>query len=242
MNPSYTDGYLHRYYASYGPAEPKWEEPRRALQSFYLDLIAKHTRPLLRLLDVGSGQGYLLEAASQRGLDVVGYEVDSETAADVARGRGLPVLSGPFEDLTRSAQPFDAIVFHHVLEHLKDPRKYLDCLDSLLRPGGTLFVAVPNIRSISIVTKMVLERLGLRRLNLGRYYDTSHHLFYYTPGSLSRLLRRRGYGIITMRGCHRVRPAESPMRRWFNRNIYDRPTWRSGFLVLARRGDQIPAA
>jgi SAM-dependent methyltransferase len=235
MNPQYSDDYLEEYYSGYVTPEPKWEEPRRALQSFYIDIIAKYTAPLNSLLDIGTGRGYTLAECVNRGIRAEGFEPNSQAAQMTSELRGVPVHSGALSDLPHAPGSFDVVCMHHVLEHLKDPMEYLRTAHSLLRAGGTLFVALPNIASISIRVKAALEILGFRASARAHYFDTSHHLFYFTPGTIRHPLRLAGFDPVYVRGCFRVRPSDSAVRRWYHREIWDRPTWRSGFLVVARR-------
>jgi hypothetical protein len=57
----------------------------------------------------------------------------------------------------------------------------------VLMPGGVLYIGVPNIDSISASWKTFLGKRNLKPL-CGRHYDTWHHLFYYAPRPLRRIL------------------------------------------------------
>lgn len=41
----------------------------------------------------------------------------------------------------------------------------------------------------------MLEKLKLRKKNLGKYYNSDHHVFYYNPSSLAKLLKLNGYEV-----------------------------------------------
>src|SRR3954449_12398930 len=129
------------------------EQGRRATANRLLDLIGAH-RPDGRLLDVGCGQGLLLDEARRRGYDVVGLELSRE-AADYARETlGLDVREWPLEAFgagTNGDSPgtFDAIVLADVIEHLDDPVAAIELCARLLRPGGVLCVVTPDPSSLT---------------------------------------------------------------------------------------------
>jgi 2-polyprenyl-3-methyl-5-hydroxy-6-metoxy-1,4-benzoquinol methylase len=235
MNPQYTDSYLYSYYATYTKAESHWEEPLLYCHGFYLSLIEKHISGPGKLLDVGSGGGYLLAAAKQRGWECVGYDVDPQTTAKVSEKIKVEIRSGDFTSIDWGQQRYDAIIMHQVLEHLKSPTPYLEIIRDALRDNGILLIGVPNIRSLSVQLKFTLEKLGLRKSRIGAYYDTSHHLWYYTPDTLRGLLGRFGFDIVHQRSGHRARPNQSSFKRILMRTITDRPLWKSTMIVLARK-------
>jgi SAM-dependent methyltransferase len=96
------------------------------------------------VLDVGCGSGDFLAAAARRGCRPTGFERNAVAAA-AARMRGLTVAEGPLEEFARGhRQAFDAVCLFHVLEHLESPRPFLEELLHCLRPGGSLFVSLPD--------------------------------------------------------------------------------------------------
>ena len=73
MNPQYTDNYLSEYYSTYMEDEDfdHWHEALTYCHDFYLSLIEKYTK-LGSLLDIGCGNGHLLEIGINRGWSVHG--------------------------------------------------------------------------------------------------------------------------------------------------------------------------
>ena len=164
-------------------------------------LIAEHRlvviRPLARAgrwLDVGCATGHFLEAALGAGMDAEGLDV-SPGAVAIARHRGLTVHQARVEDFEPAA-PYDTITAFDVIEHLLDPRAFLDRLRRWLAPGGTLVLTLPDVGSI------------YPRLLMGRwwfYYLPSDHLYYFDRRTITRLLRERGFSFL------RVMPAYKPL-------------------------------
>lgn len=97
-----------------------------------------------RVLDVGCGRGWLLQAFQQRGWTVQGTEISESAAAHAREVLKLPVAVGGLEDLNLPAEQYDAVTLWHVLEHLPDPHALLTEARRLLKPGGVLFIGVPD--------------------------------------------------------------------------------------------------
>ena len=133
-----------------------------------LDQIA----PSGAILDVGSGDGALLDALASRGREAVGTERAS---------RREDVRAAEITELDRS-QSFAAVVFWHSLEHLREPGAAIDRAVQLLAPGGMLVVAVPNAASLQA------RLFGDRWLAL----DLPRHLVHLPLPTLAGRLRQRG--------------------------------------------------
>jgi 2-polyprenyl-3-methyl-5-hydroxy-6-metoxy-1,4-benzoquinol methylase len=103
--------------------------------------------PKGRLMDVGCGNGNMLDVARQLGWQATGLEIDPN-AARAARTRGLEVLEGSYARLAEFGQEFDCIICSHVLEHVHDPQGMLRRLANALKPGGTLMISLPNASSL----------------------------------------------------------------------------------------------
>lgn len=237
MNPQYSDDYLRRYYAGYIRVEPETDEPNRFLHGYNLDLITERTGGPGALLDIGCGRGHLLRVARDRGWRTVGYDVDPGTVATVSAEFDLEIHSGEFLDLPLPDGRFDVVAMHHVLEHLKDPPPVLARIRRLLRPGGRLFVALPNIEGLSSTLKFSLEKMGLRRRGLGAYYDADHHLFYFSPATLTDFLAAEGFRTEYLQSAPRSRAGDAPWLRTLRRRTSDRFLTRSSFLAIAQKID-----
>jgi len=99
-------------------------------------------------LDVGCGRGQLGEALRALGWRVWGVETSDE--ASLAAEKLLDgIVRADLNDHDRvrrslADERFDAVVFSDVLEHVYDPRTVLERYLELVRPGGRVFVSVPN--------------------------------------------------------------------------------------------------
>lgn len=99
----------------------------------------------LKMLEIGSGLGYLTYALTKRGHEVLGLDI-SQTAVDAATRR-----YGPYYrcgDVVRYAEaagePVDAVIATEIIEHIPDVRAFLGALVRLVRPGGDIVLTTPN--------------------------------------------------------------------------------------------------
>lgn len=235
MNPHYSDRYLSEYYANYMGEEnfDYWREALAYGHGFYLSIIEKYVSPG-KMLDIGCGNGHLLEAAKKRGWLVSGYDVDSKSTAATADRLGIDVKSGDFFSCS-FGQDYDLITMHQVLEHVKDPNRYLSQIRTLLKRDGHFFVAVPNIRSLSNRLKRMFEVMGLRRRGVAKYYDSEHHVLYFEPKTLTLLLQKHGFEVLYQRNGHSTRPNQSWIKRAIMRNITESFFAKSTFFVIAKK-------
>ncbi len=95
------------------------------------------------VLDVGCGGGLFLRMLGERGYAGVGLDISRDAAAITWRG-GTPAVCGRLDETPLAGGSFAAVTMFHVLEHLSDPRPYLDAARALLAPRGRLIVQVPN--------------------------------------------------------------------------------------------------
>ena len=136
-----------------------------------------------RLLEVGTGAGLFLKAASRAGWDAAGLELSNEGATFARERLGLDVRQERAEAMSFAPGTFDAAVMFDVIEHLFDPRAVLESTRRALRPGGILAVSTPNFDALS------------RRV-LGRDWavlSPLEHLYYFTESTLSRMLTSTGF-------------------------------------------------
>lgn len=147
-----------------------------------------------RLLDVGSGPGFLLAQASQSGFRAEGIEPDANTV-ELARRLGAPVRHGFFPDALRADETFDVIVFNDVLEHIPDLRGALDASFRHLAPGGVLCLNCPDKRGLFFRVAALFDRLGLTGPydRLWQRGLPSPHVWYFTPDLLAQAAAASGF-------------------------------------------------
>jgi 2-polyprenyl-3-methyl-5-hydroxy-6-metoxy-1,4-benzoquinol methylase len=186
--------YREAYYSEEKPAflshageDQEWAELfQRDRLAIFESLLAPGRR---RLLDIGSGPGFLLKTAKEQGWQVLGIE-PSRQAAGHARGLGLEIVEDFFnaETAPRLGR-FDVVHLNNVLEHVPNPIEILTLARGLLRDDGVLCVNVPN----DFTALQIAASTGLK---IGQWWVAPpHHLNYFDFDSLSRLLARLGFVI-----------------------------------------------
>lgn len=95
------------------------------------------------ILDIGAGTGDFLSFVQQEGWQAIGVE-PSEKAKAIAKKKGVSFVGNTIELENNS---FDVISMWHVLEHVPDLDSQIKELKRLLKPNGTLIIAVPNFKS-----------------------------------------------------------------------------------------------
>jgi SAM-dependent methyltransferase len=142
----------------------------------------KRVRPRGRLLDVGCGLGFFLEALGSN-YDPIGLEW-SRPAMEILRDHPYQVVEHRFPDHPFPAGYFDIVTFHNVLDHLPDPLEALRVSRKLLKPDGMLMLTIINYNGIC--SRLYGE--GFRLLG-------PNHLYYFTPRTINLYLRQSGFRI-----------------------------------------------
>ena len=170
-------------YADYASLEPGLRRTARARLRRIERLIGADAAPLPppRLLEIGCGVGVFLDEARRRGWEATGLEV-SAYAAGAARRRGLDVQCAAIEDAALEHGRYDCVSLWDVIEHLRDPCAALARAADALRPGGVLALSTGDVTSLC-------ARLSGPRWHL---FNLPEHLFFFSPGSLRRMLAAAG--------------------------------------------------
>jgi SAM-dependent methyltransferase len=146
-----------------------------------------------RLLDIGAGRGELLKIAGQQGWSVVGIEPSSTFAEYASSFSGAEIRQEPIERCGFADGTFDVVILSAVLEHLYQPDDMIREISRLLRPGGVLYVDVPNEDGLYFRVGNLYQRLRGRKwvINLSPTFSP-FHVFGFTPSSLRALLSKHG--------------------------------------------------
>ena len=195
--------------AAYTPAF-KYALDNELLLKAYVMLIERRIReePAARLLSLGIGHSIvsrrLLELTESgligsytliEGSDVLIEGFRSEFKAEHGP---VEVVKTWFEEFDPSEQ-FDAIEMGFVLEHVENPAFILSRFKNFLKPGGTLFVAVPNARSLH---RLLGNAAGMLPdiYQLSEHDHQLGHRRYFDARSLQKMVEDAGYRRRSLRG------------------------------------------
>ncbi|AOC94733.1 Ubiquinone biosynthesis O-methyltransferase [Flavobacterium anhuiense] len=141
-----------------------------------LNLINSQQPKKGKLLDIGAGTGDFLLTAKNDGWETIGVE-PSDRAKNIAKEKGISFVE---EISALESNSLDVITMWHVLEHVPNLEHQIQELKRLLKPTGTLIVAVPNYKSF----------------DAGHYetfwaaYDVPIHFWHFSKKSIQLLFER----------------------------------------------------
>ncbi len=167
---------------------------QKRLMDYFLEIRAtrvieaSESRTTRSLLDIGSGACVFANEMAKRGLEVTAIEPNSGNARFAAEGVAfIPKLftSQLFKSQVLKKESFDVVTSWHSLEHVPDPLSTLSDIRDALKPGGLVYICVPNIASLQ-------AKIGGNRW---AYLDVPHHLSHFTQKGLTALLEKAGFEV-----------------------------------------------
>jgi 2-polyprenyl-3-methyl-5-hydroxy-6-metoxy-1,4-benzoquinol methylase len=184
--------YNETYHAATDTSEHLSESSRYQFERQFstLEKLLGHTG---KILDVGCGNGTFLKLGQTRGWEA--YGCDIVLSPYVRETKSFPLWEGRLLDIDFGGARFDAIRFNHVLEHTQNPLAELVRSRELLNPKGIIYISVPNIAGISTHLKNLQSRLHLKKRRW-RHYAALHHLWFFTPKTLQRLIEHAGLRVL----------------------------------------------
>lgn len=128
------------------------------------------------LLDIGTGTGDFLSQAKQNGWQIIGVEPNKK-AKEIALTKGVSYIASTSELENHSV---DVVTMWHVLEHVPDVSAQIKELKRILKPTGTIVVAVPNFNSYDA------KYYG----KFWAAFDVPRHLWHFSRLSMEKLFER----------------------------------------------------
>lgn len=155
-------------------ASSRWQRQR--------ELIGNH-KSGGNLLDIGCSSGAFLGTMRNERWNLFGIEMASSTAEKARKATGAEVFVGDAMNAPFPAGSFDVVTCFDVLEHVYEPRPFLEKIHHWLKPSGIFFTVLPNIDS----WESKLFRSYWYGLELPR------HLFHFSPKSLRSVMKTMGF-------------------------------------------------
>ena len=200
--------YPEDYYSFQPPRlQPAWRRFVKRWLGLQRYTYVPHFAKPGRMLDLGCGSGEYLLEMKDRGWEVYGSEL-STAAAEAGRRSGLDIRSGELRAAGFPDAYFDFVRLNHSLEHIPNPLDVLPEVRRVLKPGGRLFIGVPNVD-------------GLWARLFGRYWwylTLPVHAFQYSPSNLTRLLERTGFRTLEVRYNSDAGGNLGSLQLWLKRN------------------------
>jgi 2-polyprenyl-3-methyl-5-hydroxy-6-metoxy-1,4-benzoquinol methylase len=147
----------------------RYSSENRARQQTLLKRLANYSGGRT-LLDVGCGDGQLLQTAKDEGWDALGIDL-SETAIMLCHRRGLSASRTDFFDVSLDKRRFDVIVMSELIEHVPSPQRFLKRAEELLEEGGVVYLTTPNFGSLA--RRVLAERWSVIHPEHIGYFERS---------------------------------------------------------------------
>ena len=186
-----------------------WNTPAgrvRAVKRAELISRAACLRPGIKVLEIGCGTGLFTEMFAKTGAQIVAVDISKELI-EIAKSRGLPIsqvsfLEKRFENCDIDG-PFDAVIGSSVLHHL-DVRSALATIYQLLKPGGVMSFAEPNMLNPQI---MIQKNLPFIKARMGDSPDECAFM----RAQLRSILLKTGFVNVRIKPFDWLHPVTPPV-------------------------------
>jgi len=140
-----------------------------------------------RILEIGCGTGHFIKILREKRIDVIGIELN-EAAVNYAQTKGMPIYLKTLEGLVKDKpELFDDICLFQVLEHVENPREFIELCLKLLKPFGRLIITVPNNAGF------------IRRARNNLLNQPPHHLTLWSKTVFEFIAKKRGLKLRSVR-------------------------------------------
>jgi 2-polyprenyl-3-methyl-5-hydroxy-6-metoxy-1,4-benzoquinol methylase len=135
-----------------------------------------------KILDIGAGTGDFLVSAKNDGWETIGIE-PSVKAKQIAINKGVSFV----DDLAAlENNSIDVITMWHVLEHVPNLDEYINELKRLIKPSGTIIIAVPNFKSFDA------KYYG----KFWAAYDVPRHIWHFSKTTIEKLFAEKDMRLV----------------------------------------------
>jgi 2-polyprenyl-3-methyl-5-hydroxy-6-metoxy-1,4-benzoquinol methylase len=146
-------------------------------------------------LDIGSGEGFLLNSAFDKGYDVTGIDFSSYGIEKFFPKLLKRHISGDLfksiDNLINKGLKYDVCTATNLLEHVIDPVLLLKLLKKLINKNGLIAITVPNdfsqIQQLALKNKMIDDEF---------WFIPPQHLHYFNTDNLEEFIIKNGFKIV----------------------------------------------
>ena len=180
--------------------DPTWDATIHQPQRFAKERIQvrdyARTRALLnrlypdrgKLLEIGSGYGFLLAEFKKDGWDVRGVEPNGFCCRYTRETHGIEAFSCILEDAGIADQSVDVVLLNHVIEHMDDPLSTLREINRVLKLNGHFVVETPRYDTL------MFKLFGRRERSL----NCDGHIYFFTTQTLQNFYQAAGFQLVEL--------------------------------------------
>jgi 2-polyprenyl-3-methyl-5-hydroxy-6-metoxy-1,4-benzoquinol methylase len=168
------------------------------LESKNLKMIEKineivfNTSDTIKFLDIGCQNGDVLNELSTRtNYELFGIEASETAAKNAQKNKKLIIQNGYFNDKSYENIMFDIVNLGDVIEHLADPRKVINDIYEILKPGGLLVITTPISNCPYVVLNTFINKL-LKSYPLA-WLTPPFHIKYFSTINLNSMMIQSGF-------------------------------------------------
>jgi 2-polyprenyl-3-methyl-5-hydroxy-6-metoxy-1,4-benzoquinol methylase len=149
------------------------------------------------LLDIGSGEGFVLDHFYRSGYEVTGIDYSDHGCKNHHPHLMQYLHCGDIEEIIEKfndqSHRYDLIILDNVLEHLLEPGRLIERISGILNDNGVLVIEVPN--DFSIVQNHLLEK---KKISKPFWIASPDHVSYFNAEGLNNLLSHHGFELKEM--------------------------------------------
>lgn len=146
----------------------------------------------VKILDVGCGIGYFLHLAKENGYCVEGADISKWAGVYAKEKFDINVITGNFLEVNFEVNHYDLVTLWQTIEHLPSPNLFLEKILKILKPGGFICIATPDVQSW-------IAKLYKKYWNC---FMPNEHIFLFNFKSMKTLLEKNGFIIHTIKRIH----------------------------------------
>jgi len=163
-------------------------------------ILSLNVNQSLKILEIGSGNGFFIEECEKSNIDITGSEADEEQYNLLAKNfSNIIKIALPIKNFNNElSNKFDVVVFNDVFEHLENLDLILIQLKSILKTNGQIVINLPSSDGLIYKFSNNLNKIGFTN-----FYDrlwqknlASPHLSYFNNSNLKMLFNKHGYNLI----------------------------------------------
>ncbi len=182
-------------------------------------MIAENFNKDAEILEIGCGEGILLDEVRKLGFTNVQGIEPSTTASARAQRKGLNVRNAYF-DVGVTDKKFNLVMMSHVYEHIEDPLAFIEKVKGILKSNGSIMLTQTNYKAL------------LPRFRKEKWYAwvPDQHFWHFTPAGLKKIFKKFGLNTYALNYCTLVHPRSKLYR--IARKL---PFLQDQFIIIAKQ-------